>query len=233
MLAYRAQLFDKLPNFDRYYFHFRHKTTKNCVYNKSLGNQNYLCLRWVFKSIFTTNDSDLHNISNSFNIGAFKMVEEILSFRRPIPQKMAAGWVLLCTHGVVPFWNVVFAGWYIAAASIGSVTKRQRLPLSFTQKYLTYGPELGHCKVNQAYLKKIIFVTYSSNLNFKLWTYGKTIQAYHKWYKWFGLNVALKGFQSKASWWLARIWLYFEFWPANKLIKIQIGAKSVPVNVTP
>ena len=32
---------------------------------------------------------------------------------------------------------------------------------------------------------------------------------------------------------MARIWLYFEFCPANKLIKIQIGAKSVPVNVTP
>mgnify|MGYP007048739356 CR=1 FL=1 len=67
-LCYRAQLFDKLPNFDRYYFHFRHKTTKNCVYNKSLGNQNYLCLRWVYKSIFITNDSDPHNISNSFHI---------------------------------------------------------------------------------------------------------------------------------------------------------------------
>ena len=86
------------------------------------------------------------------NLGAFKMVGGILSFRRPIPQKMAAGWVWPCTHGVVPFWNVVFAGWYIAAASIGLVTKRQRLPLSFTQKYLTYGPELGHCKVKQAYL---------------------------------------------------------------------------------
>ena len=109
------------------------------------------------------------------NLGAFKMVGGILSFRRPIPQKMAAGWVWPCTHGVVPFWNVVFAGWYIAAASIGLVTKRQRLPLSFTQKYPTYGPELGHCKVKQAYLKKIIFVTYGSNLNFKLWTHGKTL----------------------------------------------------------